>query len=112
MHRHEQKRGCASSCGSPFSQAPTRPSHVKKRRDPHVRTNFHKPTSFAPNSNVQPTHNTVFMSSFHTVDHSAYWSCGPDQLVEDAGHDQEQAAATFYRGANAPVTVSLELFPG
>jgi hypothetical protein len=68
------------------------------------------PTSFAPNSNVQPTHNTVFMSSFHTVDHSAYWSCGPDQLVEDAG--QEQAAATFYRGANAPVTVSLELFQG
>jgi hypothetical protein len=50
----------------------------------------------------------LIMSSFHTFDHSAYWSCGPGQLVEDAVH--EQAAATFYRGANAPVTVSLDHF--
>jgi hypothetical protein len=101
---HKKKRGCACSCGHPFSQVPTRPSPVKKRCDPHLRTSFHKPTFFAT---PMPTSSQLTMSSFHTAAHTTYWSYGPDQMVEDA--ENEQAAAMFDWGTNLPVTVSLDL---
>jgi hypothetical protein len=50
------------------------------------------------------------MSSFHTAAHSAYWSCGPNQIVEDAGN--VQPAATFDRGCKCPCGSELESSPG
>jgi hypothetical protein len=102
------KHDCAYSCGHPLSQAnppklTEHPFPVKKRRRPHLRITFHKPTFFAPDSK-QPTNSP--MSSFHTTTNSTSGSCGPYQMAETTVNEQSVAAVTSNWGAAGPIVVS------